>query len=317
MRTIDLVDPELRAALDQRPRLKLNSDVLERSRAFIVSTAAAAEKPELPGLEVSELFLPSAFDGRLIRVLGYRPAAAQSPLPAVVHVHGGGFVMGVPEMKDLENRSLAYELNCAIYSVDYRLAPEAPFPAALQDVYSVIVWLHQKAGELGLNAECIGIKGESGGGGIAAGTALYARDQQGPRLAFQHLFYPMIDDRTAVRQDLNPFVGEFVWTREHNLFGWSSLLGAAPGSGDVSPYAAAARATDLAGLPPTFLAVGGLDLFLDENIDYANRLSRAGVAVEFHLYPGAYHGFQSASQARVSQQSVRDSRDALCRLLHG
>lgn len=317
MSTLELVDPELRSALDQRPKLRLTAEALPKSRAFIVKAADMVPKPDIPHIGVSEIRVDSAFGAPSIRVLAYRPHKTESPLPAIVHVHGGGFVMGVPEMKDVDNRLVASELNCAIFSVDYRLAPEAPYPASLEDVYSVLTWLHTNARELGLDPARIGIKGESGGGGVAAAVTLYARDQNGPSLAFQHLIYPMIDDRTAIRRDLNPHVGEFVWTQEHNLFGWQALLGTIPGSDDVSPYAAAARATDLSGLPPTFIAVGNLDLFLEENMIYADRLSRAGVPVEFHLYPGAYHGFQLAAQARVSIQAERDSRDALRRFLHG
>jgi dipeptidyl aminopeptidase/acylaminoacyl peptidase len=154
-------------------------------------------------------------------------------------------------------------------------------------------------------------------GGFAAGAALYARDRRGPKFAFQHLIYPMIDDRTAVREDLHPYVGEFVWTQESNYFGWRSLLGQEPGSADVSPYAAAARAADVSGLPPTYISVGGLDLFLEENLTYADRLSRAGVPVEFHLYPRAYHGFYRATNARVTRQAEHDTREALRRFLHG
>src|SRR5580692_6991286 len=165
-------------------------------------------------------------------------------------------------MMDVENRQLASDLRCAIYSVDYSLAPEAPHPAPLEDIYSVFAWLHENAGQLGLAPARIGIKGESGGG-LAAAAVLYARDQQGPKFAFQHLIYPMIDDRTAVRKDLHPHVGEFVWTQENNYFGWRSLLGVEPGSADVSPYAAAARAEDVSGLPPTYISIGGLDLFLE------------------------------------------------------
>lgn len=317
MSTLELVDPELRSALDQRPKLRLTAEALSKSRAFIVAAANAVPKPDVPDLSVSEIRVDSVFGAPSIRVLAYQPRRSDAPVPAFLHVHGGGFVMGVPEMKDVENRLLASDLNCAIFSVDYQLAPEAPYPAALQDIYSVLTWLHANAQELKLDPARIGIKGESGGGGVAAAAALYTRDQKGPSLAFQHLIYPMIDDRTAIRRDLNPHVGEFVWTQEHNLFGWQALLGTAPGSDGVSPYAAAARATDLAGLPPTFIAVGSLDLFLEENMIYADRLSRAGVPVEFHLYPGAYHGFQLAAQARVSVQAERDSRDALRRFLYG
>jgi triacylglycerol lipase len=225
--------------------------------------------------------------------------------------------MGAPEMKDVENRLFASELRCAIYSVDHRLAPEEPHPAPLEDIYSVFAWLHANAGQLGLDPARIGIKGESGGGGFAAAAVLYARDRQGPKFAFQHLIYPMIDDRTAVRKDLHPYVGEFVWTQENNYFGWRSLLGEEPGSADVSPYAAAARAADVSGLPPTYISVGGLDLFLEENMTYADRLSRAGVPVELHMYPRAYHGFYRAMSARVTRQAEHDTREALRRFLHG
>jgi len=201
--------------------------------------------------------------------------------------------------------------------VDYRLAPEAPDPAPLEDIYSVFVWLHANATQLGLDQARIGIKAESGGGGFAVGAALYARDQQGPKFAFQHLIYPMIDDRTAVRKDLHPYVGEFVCTQANNYFGWRSLLGEEPGMADVSPYATAAPATDVSGLPPTYISVGGLDLFLEENMIYADRLSRAGVPVELHIDPRAYHGFYRATNARVTKQAEHDNRDALQRFLHG
>jgi triacylglycerol lipase len=265
---------------------------------------------------VDEISVASAFGANPIRVLTHRPTKIDKPLPAILHVHGGGFVMGAPEIKDVENRIFASELQCAIYSVDYRLAPEAPHPAALQDIYSVLLWLHDQSRELELDRARIGIKGESGGAGLAAGVALYARDQEGPKFAFQHLIYPMIDDRTAVK-DLRPHVGKFVWTQQHNYFGWRSLLGQEPGSAGVSPYAAASRAIDLAGLPPTYISVGTLDLFLEENMDYADRLARAGVPVEFHVYPGVYHGFYRVPEARVTRQAERDTREALRRFLHG
>jgi acetyl esterase/lipase len=316
MNTIDLVDFELRDALALWPQAPLTASFLGERRANGRKAAAAVAKPELPDIIVDEIRVESAFNADPIRVLTYRPAKSDKPLPTILHVHGGGFVMGLPEMKDVENRLLASDLKCAIYSVDYRLAPEAPHPAPLEDIYSVFAWLYANAGQLGLDPARIGIKGESGGGGLAAGVVLYARDHQGPKFAFQHLIYPMIDDRSAVRKDLHPYVGEFVWTQENNYFGWRSLLGREPGSADVSPYAAASRAADLLGLPPTYISVGGLDLFLEENMTYADRLSRAGVPVEFHLYPRAYHGFYQATDARVTKQAERDTREALRRFLH-
>ena len=317
MSTIDLVDPELRDALTLWTPVPLTADSLAQRRADSLKLTAAEPKPDLPDIAADEIFIDSAFGAKPVRVLTYRPVVFDKPLPTIVHIHGGGFVMGAPEMKDVENRLLVSELRCAIYSVDYRLAPEAPHPAPLEDIYSVFTWLHANSGRLGLDPARIGIKGESGGGGFAAAAALYARDKQGPKFAFQHLIYPMIDDRTAVRKDLHPHVGEFVWTQENNYFGWRSLLGGEPGSAGVSPHAAPSRAADVSGLPATYISVGGLDLFLEENLTYADRLSRAGVPIEFHMYPRAYHGFYRATDARVTQQAERDNREALRRFLHG
>lgn len=317
MSTIDLVDPELRDALALMPQVPLTAETLARRRAEALALLSAVPLPDLPDITTDEIHVESAFGAPPIRVLTYRPIRADGPLPVILHIHGGGFVMGSPEMKDVENRHFASELKCAIYSVDYRLAPETPHPGPLEDIHSVFLWLHANASRLGLDPARIGIKGESGGGGFAAGAALYARDQPGPNYAFQHLIYPMIDDRSAVRKDLHPCVGEFVWTQEYNHFGWRSLLGAEPGSANVSPYAAAARATDVSGLPPTYISVGGLDLFLEENLSYAERLNRAGVPVELHLYPRAYHGFYRAPNARVTRQAEQDTREALRRFLWG
>jgi acetyl esterase/lipase len=316
MSTIELVDPELRDTLALWPVEPLTAGSLAQRRANLLKVIGAVPKPDLPDIAAAEIRVESAFGAKPIRVLTYRPVKSDNPLPTIVHVHGGGFVAGAPEMKDVENRLLSSELRCAIYSVDYRLAPEAPHPAPLEDIYSVFAWLDGNAGQLGLDSARIGIKGESGGGGLAA-AAPYARDQQGPKFVFQHLIYPMIDDRTAVRKDLHPHVGEFVWTQEHNYFGWRSLLGMEPGSAGVSHYAAASRAAEVSGLPPTYISVGGLDLFLEENMTYADRLSRAGVPVEFHMYPRAYHGFYQATNARVTKQAERDNREALRRFLHG
>ena len=156
--------------------------------------------------------------------------------------------------------------------------------------------------------------GESAGGGLAAALALLARDRGEYSIAFQHLIYPMLDDRTGTETP-HPYAGEYLWTPANNMFGWSALLSVAPGSAGVSPYAAAARAADLAGLPPAFIATGALDLFVEEDIEYARRLIRAGVPVELHVYPGAFHGFDLSPDARVAQEARRISVAALRRAL--
>jgi triacylglycerol lipase len=168
---------------------------------------------------------------------------------------------------------------------------------------------------LGVDSARIGVMGESAGGGLAAALALLARDRREHSLTFQHLIYPMLDDRTCVAKSPHPFAGEFLWTAHNNAFGWSALLGAAPGSANVSPYAAAARADDLSGLPPTFISTGALDLFLEEDIEYARRLMRQGVPVELHVYPGAYHAFDFLTNARIAAAARRDSLAALRRFL--
>jgi len=176
-------------------------------------------------------------------------------------------------------------------------------------------WLYTHAGELGVDTSRIAIGGGSAGGGLAAALGLLARDRGEIPLAFQLMLQPMLDDRTCTLAEPHPYTGEFIWTREANRWGWTSLLGQEPGLPDVSPYAAAARAEHLEGLPPTFISAGALDLFLEEDLEYARRLTRAGVPTEFHLYPGAYHGFRMVADAQVTQTSTRDQLAALKRAL--
>jgi acetyl esterase/lipase len=164
-------------------------------------------------------------------------------------------------------------------------------------------WLYTHAGELGVDPTRIAIGGGSAGGGLTAALGLLTRDRGEIPLVFQLLLYPMLDDRTVTTADPHPYTGEFIWTARANQFGWTALLGVPPGGPGISPYAAAARAESLAGLSPTFISVGTLDLFLEENLEYARRLMRAGVPTELHVYPGAYHGFGMAANAQVSQGS--------------
>jgi triacylglycerol lipase len=167
---------------------------------------------------------------------------------------------------------------------------------------------------LGIDPARIAVEGESAGAGLAAALTLLARDRGEFAIIHQHLIYPMLDDRTCVAET-HPYAGEFVWTPESNLFGWSSLLGCAPGGNGISCYAAAARAEDLSGLPSTFIAVGALDLFAQEDIEYARRLIQAGVPTELHVYAGAYHGFELAADAQVSIRAQGNSISALRRAL--
>ena len=183
----------------------------------------------------------------------------------------------------------------------------------VEDCYAALQWLHAHAKELGVDAAWIAIGGASAGGGLAAGLALLTRDRGEVPLAFQLLIYPMLNDRTVAAAESHLYTGEYIWTPEANRFGWTALLGQEPGGPDVSPYAAAARAEHLEGLPPAFLSVGTLDLVLEEDLEYARRLMRAGVPTELHIYPGAYHGFNMVVGAKVTRSFVRDYLDALTR----
>ena len=223
--------------------------------------------------------------------------------------------MGFPELGDVEHRRLAREVGVAIYSVDYRLAPETVHPGQLDDGYAVLGWLHENAADLGLDPTRIGLKGESAGGCLAAALALAARDRAGPPVAFQILTFPALDDRTGSKTETHPYCGEFVWTGAFNRFGWKSLLGYEPGCERTPASAAPARAESLERLPAAFIAVGALDLYLDEDLEYARRLARAGVPVELHVYPGAIHGFSHAPGSWIERHSERDLADAVGRFV--
>ena len=247
----------------------------------------------------------------IVRV--YSPPASEQPRPCCYWIHGGGYIFGTLDMSDPRCDLFAETLDCVVVSVDYRLAPEHPFPAPVEDCYTGLAWAAAHAAELGVDRRRIVIGGQSAGGGLAAGLALMVRDRNEIPVAFQLLIYPMIDDRNTT---VSSHLVTKVWTREANFLGWGCYLGHEPGRAGVSPYAAAARADDLRGLPPTFIGVGTLDVFRDENIDYARRLLEAGVATELHVYPGAPHGFEGfAPNAAVSQRFIRDVDDALRRAM--
>jgi acetyl esterase/lipase len=250
----------------------------------------------------------------LIRI--YRPNEQPHTLPALYWIHGGGYVMGDIEQDDRLMKQLVNRIGCVAVSVNYRLAPEHPFPAPVEDCYAGLKWLFAHASELGVDPSRIAIGGASGGGGLAAGLALLVRDRGEMRVAFQLLIYPMIDDRNVTPAS-HAITDSRMWNREANRLGWRAYLGRDGGGADVSPYAAASRATDLTNLPPAYIPVGALDLFVDENIEYAQRLIQAGVPTELHVYPGAFHGFDLfAPSAKVSKQFKADRDSALKRALH-
>mgnify|MGYP003582231155 CR=1 FL=1 len=311
----DLVDPALLPGLDLMPALELNGNSLPAIRQGMEQMAAMAPEPEGAGVTWREDRVATT-DGHYISVRIYTPTGLSTALPAILHIHGGGYVTGSVAMNHASNLVLASAAGAVIISVDYRLAPETIAPGAVEDCYAALRWLHDQAAQLGVNPARIAVRGESAGGGLAAALCLLARDRGGPAIVHQNLIYPMLDDRTCITR-LADHQGAFVWTPQANDFGWRSLLGQAPGGADISPYAAPARASDLTGLPPVFIAVGALDLFLVEDMDYARRLIEAGVATELHVHAGAYHGFDILPDAPVSMRMKRDAVAALRRALHG
>lgn len=316
-RSRHLIDPEILPLLDVFPHIAFSLDALPQIRArFGTPGGGAATLPAHPGIARMERRVPGPDGAPAVRVVVYLPPAAPRPLPALLWVHGGGYVLGSAADDDATLAHIVAAIGCAAVSVDYRLAPETPFPGAVEDCYAALVWLHAHAAELEVDAGRLAIGGASSGGGLAAALALLTRDRGVVPLAFQWLIYPMLDDRTGATSDSHPYAGEFVWTPAHNRFAWAALLGREPGGADVSPYAAAARAASLAGLPPAFISVGALDLFVEENIEYARRLIRDGVPTELHVYPGAFHSFNAMSAARVARAHARDSLDGLRRALH-
>lgn len=311
MDTLHLVDPELRPFLDVFPTHAITADNLADVRGRTLPLGDDDDH----GVTLETVTVTGPVGAPDIDLLVLRPKGATGPLPCIYHMHGGGFVIGSAKEFAPLIRPLAAELECVIVSVDYRLSPETVFPGAIEDCYAGLAWTFANADKLGVDPARIGVMGESAGGGYAAALALLARDRGDYRLAFQHLIYPMIDDRTCVAEPTNPVAGEFIWHAKNNHFGWTALLGREPGGQDVSAYAAAARADSVLDLPPTFISAGALDLFVDEDIAYATRLMRAGVPTELHVYPGAFHAFDMMPGAHIAEKARRDSRAALARFV--
>lgn len=317
MSTRHLVDPELLPTLDHIPDVQFTTESLGQIRAMMQQSRQPVSNPEFASIAVSERFVPGPEGAPEVRVLVYQPTTVQGPLPALFWTHGGGYVLGSPEQDDFLVKTMVSATGCAAVSVDYRLAPETPYPGAIEDAYAALKWLYTHASELGVDPTRIAIGGGSAGAGLAAALGLLTRDRGEIPLVFQLLIFPMLDDRTVTMADPHPYTGEFLWTAESNRFGWTALLGGEPGGPGISPYVAAARAENLAGLPPTFISVGTLDLFLEEDMEYARRLTRAGVSTELHVYPGAYHGFVTSPNSQVAQAGTRDLLAALKRALVG
>ena len=227
------------------------------------------------------------------------------PSGALLWIHGGGFVLGHPAYYHDVCSRLVAELGIVVVSVDYRLAPENPFPAGLEDCYTALAWLHSSAAELGVDPARVAVGGDSAGAGLSAALAQLAHDRGEVPVRFQLLIYPMLDDRTVLRTD-HVGTGTFVWSPTSNRFGWTCYLGHPPQAGPERPYAAAARRGDLGGLPPAWIGVGDIDLFHAEDVAYAGRLTAAGVPCELVVVPGMYHGADGLVSGVPSMTAFRD-----------
>lgn len=312
MTTLPLVDPSLLPLLEFMPGNAFTAEnlleireVSEQRFAFLGEPALKPEVKVIPG------------PGGPLEIYWYDPAPGATNRPALLHIHGGGMVIGSAKSMQHGPAGTAAALGIPVASVEYRLAPEHPFPAPQEDCLAGLSWLAANAGELGVDPARIGILGESAGGGLAAATALMARDLGGPTLAAQFLVFPMLDHRTG--SDAcpwgNPATGEFVWTRTSNRFGWEALRGGYAIDDARKGWFSPSLTEDLSGLPQTWIGTGSLDLFVDENLDYARRLIAARVPVELHSYPGAIHAFQAITDGHLAKAFARDLLGAIARWL--
>ncbi len=311
---LSLVDPELLPPLESFLKSGgddvLSARNLEQARKLWMTSSPASA----PVYE--ERSIPGPKGAPEVQVILINAATTESNRPAILHIHGGGFVAGTAAQGVPRLQQIAHDHDCVIVTVNYRLAPETRFPGSLEDIYAALKWLHHSADSLGVDPSRIVVMGESSGGGHAAMLTIAARDRGEVPIEFQLLIYPMLDDRTGSSRQVPAHVGAYVWVPAENRFAWSSFLGVPAGSRTVPAGAVPARIENLGGLPPAFVGVGSLDLFVDEDIDYARRLISSGVPTELFVVPGAYHGFDViAPDAALSKAFRATWTAALARAL--
>lgn len=308
-RDLSPIHPDLRPALKAFPRFNTNRWNIFLGRWILKSLMPPAKIPA--DVELSLTRIPGRDGGAQIPLRIYKPRLLSPGAPLLLWMHGGGYVGGVAAMDDANLCGYVQALGLVIVSVDYRLAPEHPFPTPLEDCYSALQWTHAHAAELGGDPARLAIGGNSAGGGLAASLAQLARDRAEVPLVFQLLVYPMLDDRTVLKKDV-PHEELLIWTPGSNRFGWGSYLGQPGGGEQVPPYAVPARREDLGGLPPAWIGVGDVDLFHEEDQVYAHRLKQAGVPCDLLVVPGAFHGFDTRDFANPLVASFRQAQiDAL------
>jgi len=311
----DLIDPEARVPLDQLLEalpggFNAIEDIVQR-RATVEALLAGIEVPDNPNVVKEDRTVPGPDGEPDISVRIYRPRNAEGTLPGIYFIHGGGMILGNIQGEDPVATLLCDQVGAVVVSVEYRLSPEHPHPAPVEDCYAGLKWMAANAADLGYDPDRLGLYGGSAGGGLVIATALLARDRGGPAVKFMMPIYPMIDDtnETASSQEITD-IG--IWDRSGNIEAWAWYLGGKP----ADQYAAPTRAEDLAGLPPAFIDVGTVDLFRDEDIAFAQRLMQAGVPTELHIHPGSYHAAETfAADAALSKRIWALRIDALKRAL--
>src|SRR3954471_18842759 len=294
-------DPELAeiAALSVNPA---PTDPVAARERMVEMMASLQLDLDVSGLDIEDRTIAGATGDPDVLVRVYSPKVRTAdPVPAVLYIHGGGFFVGSIDTEHGGSARLAQELGVVVVSVEYRLAPEHPFPAGLEDCYAALQWLHAQADALGVDPARVAVTGGSAGGGLAAGLALLARDRGGPAICFQYLGIPELDD-TLETPSMQRFADTPMWSRPQAVQSWQWYLGDAYGTDDVSPYAAPFRATNLAGLPPAYVSTMEFDPLRDEGIIYALRMLAAGVSVELHSFPGTFHGSGMVTAAAVTRR---------------
>jgi acetyl esterase/lipase len=303
-----LVDPELLPTLKQFPPFDLSAEMVGKVRQMPGAPPLPAPAPQ-----PVERHIPGARGAPEVRLWVVDPAPSEKGKPLLLHMHGGGFMMIGPGWLPML-QGIATDCHCVVVSVDYRLAPETRYPGALEDNYAALKWVHAHAAELGIDRSRIAVGGESAGATHAASLAIHARDRnkEDVPICFQLLIYPALDDRTGSSHPAPAAIGHFMWTPSANRFAWSSLLGVPAGSSKVPAASVPARVASVAGLPPAWIGVGSIDLFVEEDMEYAKRLVHAGVGTELLVVRGAFHGFDLlVPDAEASKQFSASWKSAL------
>lgn len=309
-------DPELLAYTSLLPNI-IDLSSLDKIRHFRAELARS--RPQTNGceqVEITNIVIPGADGGPNIPARSYRPKGSNDEiLPAIYEIHGGGFILGDLDMLDQWCINICLSVHALVISVDYRLAPEHPFPAAPNDCYHGFCWLFDSAEKLAINPEKIAISGQSAGACLAAATTLRARDEDGPRACFQLLEIPVVDNSLST-PSMQEFKDTPMWNRPNAEWGWTHYLGSEHEKTN-NPYAVPAKAQELSGLPSTYISIMEFDPLRDEGIEFAVRLMQAGVSVELHTFPGTFHGSTTISTAKVTQRNNAEIIEVFKNHLHG